>query len=460
MPAPRRPVPVARIVPVLLLAGALAGCGGGSGDVTAAGPTRAPTAADGVTMTVETMGVASAPPESAPSVSATPTTPMTSAPSATSAPPAVSSSPVATSAPAVRALSPVAAAWLDLDLARPAAYASPVLPAHYDAAVAALDATPSDDPVSDRIATLGRVLFHDRRLSTTDAVACASCHRQDRGFDDPARFSTGVRPGETTTAHAMRLGNLRWYAPGSMFWDRRAESAERQATMPLQHPVEMGWDATAGGLPALLAKLRALPYYPELFVDAFGDATISEARIARAIAHFERAMVSTGSAWDTGYARNYDPARPDRGLGTPIAGFTASQQRGRALFIDPPARGGLGCAGCHVPPTFALAANSLSNGLDAGETRRFKSPSLKNVALSSAFMHDGRFASLEAVVEHYDSGVQAGPALDPRLRTGPGGPPRRLDLSAADKAALVAFLGTLTDTAFVADPKFSSPFRR
>ena len=245
-----------------------------------------------------------------------------------------------------------------------------------------------------------------------------------------------------------------------MFWDRRAASVEAQATQPIQHPVEMGFDAAAGGLPALIAKMGALPYYPELFTLAFGDATITEARIQRALAHFERAMVSAGSAWDTAYALNYNPALADRGLSLPARGFTAEQERGRALFINPPQQGGLGCAGCHVPPTFALNQNSRSNGLDAGETVLFKSPSLKNVALGAAFMHDGRFSSLAQVVEHYNSGVKDGPALDNRLRQPNGGPPRRLNLTAADKQALVAFLGTLTDTAFAADPKFSSPFRR
>ena len=120
--------------------------------------------------------------------------------------------------------------------------------------------------------------------------------------------------------------------------------------------------------------------------------------------------------------------------------------------------GGAGCSACHAPPTFALTANSDSNGLDAGETTIFKSPSLKNVALSVAFMHDGRFATLDQVVEHYNSGVQAGPALDNRLK-GPGGAPQRLNLSVADKAALVAFMRTLTDTSLNTDPRFSSPFR-
>ena len=111
-----------------------------------------------------------------------------------------------------------------------------------------------------------------------------------------------------------------------------------------------------------------------------------------------------------------------------------------------------------MPPTFALAANSQSNGLDAGETRIFKSPSLKNVGLSKFYMHDGRFSSLAEVIQFYDNGVQAGPALDNRL-IGPNGTPRRLNLSVADKAALEAFLLTLSDPNITTDPKFSNPFR-
>jgi len=141
-----------------------------------------------------------------------------------------------------------------------------------------------------------------------------------------------------------------------------------------------------------------------------------------------------------------------------LPGFTAEENRGRQLFMTGQGGGGAGCAACHVPPTFALAAHSRRNGLDAGATILFKSPSLKNVGLSRAFMHDGRFSTLAQVVEHYNSGVQAGPALDNRLR-GPGGTPQRLNLSDADKAALVAFMLTLTDASFTSDPRFSTPFR-
>jgi cytochrome c peroxidase len=184
----------------------------------------------------------------------------------------------------------------------------------------------------------------------------------------------------------------------------------------------------------------------------------TEARIQSALAQFERAMVSTNSRWDEGYAQTFNPAQNNNGLNTAIPTFTAQENRGRQLFMGNNNQGGLNCAACHQPPTFALNANSRSNGLDAGETTLFKSPSLKNVALSGAFMHDGRFSTLEQVVEHYNSGVREGPALDNRLRGG-NNQPRVLNLPESDKAALVAFLRTLSDATLNADPKFSSPFK-
>jgi cytochrome c peroxidase len=355
---------------------------------------------------------------------------------------------------ATPSLSTAAASYLNLDLASLPDY-TPVLPAYYDAAVLATDNTPAGETPSNVIATLGRVLFYDKRLSVNNTVACASCHQQAQGFSDGARFSVGFAGGPTT-AHSMRLGNVRYWRPGTMFWDRRAQTLQAQATQPIQHPVEMGFDAANGGLAALFAKMRTLPYYPELFSAAFGDDAISEDRIQRALAQFQRGMVSTASRWDTGFAQVFNPAAPGGGLNAELPNLSAEENRGRQLFMGGP--GGANCAACHQPPTFSLAANSRSNGLDAGETILFKSPSLKNVGLSTAFMHDGRFASLDQVVEHYNSGVQDGPALDNRLR-GPNGQPRLLNLSDADKAALAAFLRTLTDTALIADPRFADPFR-
>ena len=383
--------------------------------------------------------------------------------SATTATTAVSVAPTPAPAPAptptpTPATSAGLADFTTLDLAALANYASPTLPAYYDPTVAADDNTPAGNAITDRIATLGRVLFYDKRLSTNDTTSCASCHQQANGFTDPRRFSTGVSGAAFTTAHAMRLGNIRYYRPGSMFWDKRAASVEAQATQPIQNAIEMGWDSAAGGIPALITKMNATTYYPDLFTFAFGTSTITEARIQQALAQFERAMVSTGSKWDTGYAAVFSATAPNRNLNADLANFTAQENRGKTLFMTGPGAGGAGCAACHVPPTYTLAPNSQSNGLDAGETIVFKSPSLKSVAITGQYMHDGRLATLADVVEHYNSGVQNGPALDNRLKQ--GGAPQRLNLSTADKAALVAFLQTLTDTSLAADPKFSNPFKK
>lgn len=346
---------------------------------------------------------------------------------------------------------------LAIDLNALANYASPALPAYYDARVRATDNTPATNPASDRIATLGRVLFHDTSLSVNGTVSCASCHQPGAGFSDPDRFSTGFSGVDFGTAHAMRLSNVRYWQPGTMFWDRRAASLEAQASQPIANPIEMGFDATHGGIAALLPTLQARAYYQELFTFAYGDAAVTETRLQDALAQFERAMVSVNSRWDAGFALVYDPSLPDQGRSRPVPTLTAQEDRGRALFMGGPGTG-VGCAGCHTPPTFSLSATARGNGLDAGETTVFKSPSLKNVGVAGAFMHDGRFATLEQVVAHYDSGVQPGPAVDPKLLT-PGGAPRQLHLSADDQAALVAFLKTLTDTTLNTDPKFGSPFR-
>ena len=349
--------------------------------------------------------------------------------------------------------------YLALDLNNLFSYARPSLPVHYDAAVTRADNTPPDNRITDPGATLGRVLFNDKRLSTTNTVACASCHQQASGFTDPARLSAGVAPGITTTAHSMRLGNISYYNPGSMFWDKRAASLEQQATQPILNANEMGFDASHGGITMLIAKMQTLPYYPALFQWVYGTPAITEARIQRALAQYERSMISAGSRWDSGYATVYNPQLPDKGLSLDVPGLTAQENHGRRLFLLPPQQGGEACGSCHRPPTFALGGNARGNGLDVGETTVFKSPSLKNVGVGKAFMHDGRFASLEQVVDHYDHGVKDGPALDNRLK-GRNGLPRILNLTPVEKAALVAFMKTLTDTAFLADPRFSDPFKK
>lgn len=346
--------------------------------------------------------------------------------------------------------------YLSLDLNNLPNYANPTFPVHYDGAVLDQDNTPPNNPVTNRGATLGRILFFDRRLSINDTVSCASCHQQNTGFTDARRFSVGFDGVRVTSAHAMRLANVRFYTGRSMFWDKRAASVEVQATQPIQNEIEMGFDAAHSGLAALITKMQSLPYYPELFRWVYGDTMITEERIQRALAQYERSMVSVSSRFDTGFAQVFNPTLPQAGAGQPFPNLSNQENRGKQLFLSPPNQGGGGCVACHSVPSFALTANSRSNGLDAGETRIFKSPSLKNVALTGPYMHDGRFQTLEQVVDHYTRGVQDGPALDNRLR--PNGQPQRLPLTVADRDALVAFLKTLNDPTLIGDPKFANPF--
>jgi cytochrome c peroxidase len=342
---------------------------------------------------------------------------------------------------------------LTIDFVSVANYSFSALPIHYDSTVAQLDNAAGG--ISDRVATLGRVLFYDKKLSVNNTTSCSSCHQQALGFSDSARFSTGFAGAAVMSAHAPRLGNVRYFQPGTMFWDKRAASMEAQATLPITDPIEMGFTPANGGINAVITKMNGIDYYPELFNFAFGSPAITELRMQQALAQFQRAMVSAGSRWDTAYAQVYVPTG-NRNLNVDLPGFNAEENRGRAIFMGV-ARDAVSCSTCHVPPTFALAADARGIGLDAGETTVFKAPSLKNVGLSGPFMHDGRFATLEDVLEHYNSGIRSGPALDPRLRDGSG--TRSFNLDAGNKSAVAAFLRTLNDPGLTTDPRFSNPFR-
>ena len=304
------------------------------------------------------------------------------------------------------------------------------------------DNTPVSNVVTNAGATLGRVLFYDKRLSVNDTVSCASCHVQANGFGDTRRFSVGFQ-GALTTRHAMGLANSRYYQNGKFFWDERAATAEVQVLQPIQNSTEMG-----STLPQVVTKLSAQSFYAPLFTAAFGDASISSDRISRALAQFVRSMVSYRSKYDSAFVN---------GVANLGATLTSQEEQGRQLF-----EGAARCDTCHG--TVAHVADSAkNNGLDAIVTDvgagggRFKAPSLRNIAVRAPYMHDGRFATLEQVVDHYDSGVQDSPNLAPGLRAGDGSP-RRLNLSVAQKQALIAFMGTLTDTALTSDPKFADPF--
>lgn len=344
---------------------------------------------------------------------------------------------------------------LGIDLDNPPDYENPVYPAHYDGRVLATDNAPPENPVTNEGATLGRVLFYDRDLSVNRTTSCASCHVQALGFTDPARFSVGF-DGRPTSQHSMRLANATFFVGEAMFWNRRSPDLEDQVLQPVVDDIEMGFDAEAGGLPALIARLDSTDHYPRLFEWAFGSPEVTEPRLRDALAQFVRSIVSAGSRFDRALAASGGGRGP--GPIRDLSGFDAQENLGLRLFSTG-GPGGAGCDRCHRLPTFVLDEDSRSNGLDAGELVVFKAPSLKNVAVSGPYMHDGRFKTLEEVIDHYDGGVQDGPALDRRLRD-PGGAPLRLGLTPEEKAALVAFLRTLTDEELLTDARFSDPFDR
>lgn len=318
---------------------------------------------------------------------------------------------------------------------------------------------PNPNPITDAGATLGRVLFYDKRLSRNATISCASCHQQAHAFGDGAIASTGVAG--TTGRHSMRLVNSRFSAERRFFWDERAATLEQQTTQPIQDHVEMGFSGTEGD-PAfadLVARLSAIEEYRVLFDFAFGSATIDETRIRRALAQFVSSIQSFDSKYDAGRAQvanNTDP----------FPNFTTQENNGKTLFATPPNQGGAGCAGCHRPPEFDIDPNSLNNGVIAALTggtdlTNTRSPSLRdltrpdlanpNGVSNGPFMHDGSLADLADVISHYVAPPDNA-NLDPRLRRPP------LNLNAQQRANLVAFLRTLSGSALYTDPKWSDPF--
>ena len=322
----------------------------------------------------------------------------------------------------------------------PFEYANLPLPPYFtEGLIAGNDTTPANNPITNEGATLGRVLFYDTLLSANDTVSCSSCHEQAKGFSDSAVLSTGFN-GELTSRHSMSLNNPRYYKNQRFFWDERAATLEEQALLPIQDSVEMGLTLTE-----LETKLAATPYYADLFTDAFGTPDITSERVSFALAQFMRSMVSYQSRFDDGVAQNFQ-------------NFTPLENQGRAIF-----EGHGKCIQCHET-NIQILELPLNNGLDATTIdpgtggAHFKVGSLRNVALSAPYMHDGRFATLAEVVEFYNSGVQPHPNLDIRLRISGEGRPRQLELSQQEKDALVAFLHTLTDQQFITAERFSNPF--
>ncbi len=341
----------------------------------------------------------------------------------------------------------------------PFAYANQNLPAYFQAPpIVAADNSPVNNQVSDWGATLGRVLFYDKIISINNTISCASCHQQSFGFSDTGLLSKGFAGG-LTGRHSMTLTNARYYPNKKFFWDERAATLEIQVLTPVQDHTEMGMN-----LDTLTARLRTKAHYPVLFKNAFGDTAITSNRVSQALSQFVRSIISYRTKFDTGrnaLAPGADPIR------TPYTNFSAAENQGKDLFFGPQ----LACATCHGTETFT-APGDRNNGLDnpavdkgvggvsniVQQVGNFKSSSLKNIAITAPYMHDGRFKTLEQVVEFYNSGIKPNPNLSPQLKN-PDGSPKRFNLTSDQKAALVAFLKTLTDHELVKDEKFSNPFK-
>jgi cytochrome c peroxidase len=320
-------------------------------------------------------------------------------------------------------------------------------------------------------ATLGRVLFYDKKLSIDNTVSCASCHKQEFAFGDADLASKGVSGG-LTGRHSMRLINARFSTESRFFWDERANSLEQQTTQPIQDHAEMGFSGQNGrpNLATLLTKLQAVDYYKELFQFAYGSPTITEAKLQECLSQFIRSIQSFDAKYDAGRTQvgNDNQNFPN---------FTAQENLGKNLFLTPPMfnnmgsriGGGLGCGGCHRAPEFDIDPNSGNNGIigvlngngiDINNTRTPTLRDLTNLQGNphTPMMHTGGIVTLQAVIGHYGAInlAQGNTRLDNRLR--PNGMGQQLNLTATEVNAVMAFLKTLTGTNVYADTKWGNPF--
>lgn len=298
---------------------------------------------------------------------------------------------------------------------------------------------PSSD---DDIATLGRVLFYDKNISLNSSIACGSCHKQQYAFADNHQFSRGLYNGYTSRNSSAILSSFH-----SKFWDGRAEDFDEAVFMPVMNHVEMD----IFNLNILSSKLSRLSYYPDLFKAAYGDTEITVEKIRTALSEFLDNFSSFNSKYDT---------KP----------LNAIERQGFNIFT------GKGrCYGCHNGFNFngyddsyeniGLEVNYADRGRgkitnDANDDGKFLVPTLRNIALTAPYMHDGRFKTLREVIDHYNEGIQDSKNLSWVLRdfSGFSFPIVKLGLTENEKVALEKFLETLTDVNFISDPKYSNPF--
>ncbi len=322
-------------------------------------------------------------------------------------------------------------------------------------------------------AVLGRVIFYDKKLSKDGTVSCASCHKQALAFSDDQAFSEGVFD-RSTSRNSFALGSVANFSAyygtdlnGSnairFFWDNRAETVADQSRGSMTNAQEM--DMT---MHEIAATVEAQPYYAPLFKKAFGSEVVSEELVLEAVANFVNAMGSFQSQFDA--EANQSQASFVGNFGNTVYnsdfnGFTAAENRGKKLYNN-------NCSSCHSGnmgrPVLQLANNGLeSNPTDLGvgaitgqneQKGSFKVPTLRNIELTAPYMHDGRFANLNDVLDFYSTGIQNHPFLHADLKA--NGQPKQMNFTAENKSDLVAFLNTLTDDDMLADKKFSDPFKQ
>jgi cytochrome c peroxidase len=314
---------------------------------------------------------------------------------------------------------------------------------------------PADNPLTVEGVALGRYLFWEKKLSGDNTQSCGTCHLPEHGFSDPNQFSTGIT-GAIGNRQSMALINLGWAY--NYFWDGRALTLEDQVKEPVINPIEMNetWENA-------LNELRADPLYPPLYKAAYGTEEITLDRTAKAMASFLRTMISADSKFDRERAGTYTFTAIEE------LGFNKFNTEGGINQNTGAPWGGGDCFHCHgfagmqmgdylmhnngLDETFENdpgRAAVTGNPLDSG---KFKTPTLRNIAITGPYMHDGRFTTLDEVLDHYNTGGKISTTIDSFMEAAGGG----LYLEETDKLAIIAFLNTLTDTSFINNPAFSDP---
>jgi cytochrome c peroxidase len=314
---------------------------------------------------------------------------------------------------------------------------------------------PVDNPLTKEGVELGRLLFYEKQLSGDNSISCATCHMPEHGFSDPNKFSVGI-DGIAGTRQSMALVNLGW--ENFFFWDGRKSTLESQILEPVPNPIEMhqSWKDA-------VQKLNADIKYRNRFFKAFNEEGIDSIKVAKAIAQFLRTLISAESKYDVmyKYENNIALTTSEQAI---LQTIDNEEWAGYDLFKS---LNGADCFHCHNGPLMQVKKFS-NNGLDAtfsdigrgaitgnsNDYGKFKVPTLRNIALTAPYMHDGRFSSLDEVIEHYSSGINQSTTIDPLIEFASQG---GVQLDSQEKYLLKKFLLTLTDYNFINNPKFKDP---